>query len=224
MTAKWLQFCRAHAESSHHHRSLHLLFPAPFAPANVILCDIVSSFRLSSVLSISLQCLSTSFVCAAVLLKPDAIPKGRLKSLQTSPAPAKKAQSVKEILLYLYSRGKVCWHCSKGLFNLLQSDRGSREPSVCNAAPQVWWRCYICIGMSAACSAPCLAARASHTTILGPCQHCRDGRREQVSVSPALPICFTLHWLIHHPYQAKQVCLNQWNLTPARRTLPLPLH
>lgn len=75
--------------------------------------------------------------------------KGRLKSLQTSPAPAKKAQSVTEILLYLYSRGKVCWHCSKGLFYLLQSDGGSREPSARNAAPQVRWRCYICIGMGA---------------------------------------------------------------------------
>lgn len=86
--------------------------------------------------------LPTSFVCAAALSKPDAIPKGRLQSLQTNPAPAKKAQS-EEILLYLYSRGKVCWHCSKALFNLLQSDRGSREPSSHNAAPQLCWRCYV---------------------------------------------------------------------------------
>lgn len=77
----------ADAESPHRHHSLHLFFPAPSAPANVILCDIVSSFRLSSVLSISFQGLSTSFVRAAVLLKPDAIPKRQTEVSANKPSP-----------------------------------------------------------------------------------------------------------------------------------------
>lgn len=78
-----------------------------------------------------------SFCVSCSSVKARFNPEGSTAASANKPSPAKKAQSVTEILLYLYSRGKVCWHCSEALFNLLQSEGGSREPSTHPTAPQV---------------------------------------------------------------------------------------
>lgn len=46
-----------------------------------------------------------------------------------------QAWLLREILLYLYSRGKVWWYCSEALFNLLQSNRGGWGPETRATTP-----------------------------------------------------------------------------------------
>lgn len=123
------------AESSHHYHSFSsLLLSLRQQMWSSVIFYLLLDCPWSSLLSSSV---SPLLLFVLQLWKPDSIPRGRLQSPQTNPAPAKKAQPVPEILSYLYSRGKLRWHCSKALFNLLQSDRGSRQPNTHNAAPQV---------------------------------------------------------------------------------------
>lgn len=156
----------------------------------MIFCDIVSSFRLSSV-PLSLSPLP---LCVLQLCQSQMQSRRADCSLCKQTQPLLRRPSQKRSSRICIPEGRFVDTAARHYLTYCSQTEGAESRALItlhlNCAEGAT---YICIGVSAACSASCLAARASHTTILQPCQHCREGRRDWVSVSPALPICFTLH-------------------------------
>lgn len=99
-----------------------------------------------------------------------------------------QAWLLREILLYLYSRGKVWWYCGEALFNLLLSDRGGWGPETRATTPNR----VVYLQRQEACILSSLPAYMCHShAALQPCQHCRYSSTVWVSVSPLLPVCST---------------------------------
>lgn len=143
---------------------------------------------------------SSSLQRGAIILSQAAAADGRTTACanKLSHCWVMQAWLVKDILLHLYSRGKAGWYYGGALFNVLHSDRGGRGPDTHATTPksfQKWCRVSAVAGgvhaqIPASLHVPFAAA-------LQPCQHCRDGRADWVSVSPLLSICSNFYRLIH---------------------------
>lgn len=188
------------AASPHPVSSFPLLPPLHAQKSFIFCAAFVSCFRSSSSSLFWSGVYSSSLQRGAIILSQAAAADGRTTACanKLSHCWVMQAWLVKDILLYLYSRGKAGWYYGGALFNVLHSDRGGWGPDTHATTPksfQKWCRVSAVAGgvhaqIPASIHVPLAAA-------LQPCQHCRDGRADWVSVSPLLPICSNFYRLIH---------------------------